>query len=68
MLCLDEAMPKRVDISVKIDVETYRKLRTVAAWKGVRVNEFLTQVVDPIMDRELSKMAKEVSKGQKEDE
>jgi hypothetical protein len=52
-------MGKRNDVSVKIDAEVYRMVRTVAAWRGVSVAELLSDVVAPVIRKELKKMNRE---------
>jgi hypothetical protein len=45
--------------TVKIDAEVYRLVRTVAAWRGVSVAEYLSDVVAPVIRKELKKMNRE---------
>ena len=59
---LEQTVAKRTDISVKIDVSVYRKVRTVAAWDGVTVAEWLSRVADNAADKRLADMAREVTK------
>ncbi len=56
---MSATMTKRNDVSVKIDAEVYRKVRTVAAWRGVSVAEYLSEIVDPVATRDVAKMSKE---------
>lgn len=54
---------KRPDpISVKIDADVYRLLKTVAAWHGKHVSEYLTETMRPIVTRDFEAM-KRVSPG-----
>jgi hypothetical protein len=52
-------MGKRNDVSVKIDAEVYRLVRTVAAWRGVSVAEYLSEIVAPVVRKDLKKMNRE---------
>jgi hypothetical protein len=45
--------------TVKIDAGVYRLVRTVAAWRGVSVAEYLSEIVAPVIHKELKKMARE---------
>lgn len=58
---------KRQDVTIKIDTEVHRKLRTVAAWKGEDLAPYLTAIIEPILDRELLKMAREIEGREKEE-
>ncbi len=40
-------------VSVKIRVDVYRKVKTVASWNGEKVGEYLSRVVDPIAEKDL---------------
>ena len=53
--------PKRPYTSVKIELAVYRKLRTVAAWHGSTISDYVTEIVNLAMDRELAKMAREIA-------
>ena len=50
-------------ISVKIDPEVYRLVRTAAAWKGVNVSEYLSEAVRPTAERDCAKINKAAGKG-----
>lgn len=52
-------MGKRNDVSVKIDAEVYRLVRTIAAWRGVSVAEYLSEIVAPVVRKDLKKMNRE---------
>jgi hypothetical protein len=54
------AVAKKADVSVKIDPDVYRMVRTVAAWRGINVAEYLSEIVAPIAKRDLAKMNKEI--------
>jgi hypothetical protein len=56
---VDTAMGKRNDVSVKIDAAVYRKVKTVAAWQGISVAEYLSRVAAPAADRDMAKMTRE---------
>jgi hypothetical protein len=49
-------------VSIKIADDVRRKLRTVAAWKGVDMSQYLSALVEPILDRELAGMGKQLAK------
>ncbi len=46
-------------ISVKIDAETYRLVKTAAAWKGVSIADYLSAVVRPIAEKDLDRMQRD---------
>jgi hypothetical protein len=48
------------DVSVKMDADVYRMVRTVAAWRGVNVADYLSEIVAPIVKRDMAKMNKEM--------
>jgi hypothetical protein len=52
---------QRNDVSVKIDAEVYRLVRTVAAWRGVAVAEYLSDIVRPAVQKDIAKMSKEAA-------
>ncbi len=47
-------------LSVKIRADVYRKIKTLAAWHDQNVGEYLSALVEPVADREMDKMTKEV--------
>jgi hypothetical protein len=53
---------KKPDISVKIDPDVYRMVKTVAAWKDLNVAEYLSMIVEPIVRKDMAKMTKEASR------
>ncbi len=57
---------KRNEVSVKIDADVYRVVRTVAAWKGLNVSEYLSAIVEPIARKDMAKMHKEAAKDAKD--
>lgn len=54
----DNQMPVRINSNI------YRDLRTVAAWRGLSVPDYLSQIVEPIIARALAEMAEELTKRQ----
>lgn len=58
---------QRNEVSVKIDAEVYRMVRTIAAWKGVNISEYLSEIVRPIARRDMAKVNKEASKDDRQD-
>lgn len=54
------AVAKKPDVSVKMDADVYRMVRTVAAWRGVNVADYLSEIVAPIVKRDMVKMNKEM--------
>jgi hypothetical protein len=64
-LAVADAMAKqRNDVSVKIDAEVYRLVKTVAAWRGITVAEYLTDIVKPAVARDWAKIGREAAKPQ----
>lgn len=43
-------------ISVKIEPDVYRLIRTVAAWKGENISEYLSEAVRPVAQRDFDRM------------
>ena len=52
-------------LSVKIDADVYRMVKTIAAWRGVAVSDYLSEIVRPIAERDLAKVTREASKPEK---
>ncbi len=50
---------KKTYVSVKIEADAYRVIRTVAAWKGLNVADYLTQIARPTADKDFAKMQRE---------
>jgi hypothetical protein len=46
-------------VSVKIDAEVYRMVKTVAAWQDVTIADYLTAIVKPVVERDLAKLDRE---------
>lgn len=61
----EKPMTKRNDVSVKLDAEVARKARIVAEFEGKPFAAFLSELLEPIVDRELEKHAGRVLKGRK---
>lgn len=55
-------MAKRTDISVKINADVYRIIKTVAAWKGIPVSDYLSEIAGPPARRDMARMSKEAAK------
>ena len=47
---------KETTVAVRIDTAVYRKLSTVAAWKGKGIAEYLSEIAGPVVERELLKI------------
>lgn len=58
----------RNEVSVKINADVYRMVRTVAAWKGENVSEYLSRIVEPQVRKDMAKMTKEASEPQQKPE
>jgi hypothetical protein len=58
----DSMAEKRNDVSVRIDAEVYRLLKTVAAWKDVPIAEYLSDIVRPVVERDWAKINREVDR------
>jgi hypothetical protein len=44
----------RPDVTVKMDGQTVRKAKMVAASRGIPLAQYLTEIVAPIVDRDLA--------------
>lgn len=53
--------PKRNDTVARIDAEVVRKARIVAAYRGVDLNVYLSDVLGPIVDEHLAQHAAETA-------
>jgi hypothetical protein len=54
-------------ISVKIDKEVYRLVKTVASWKELTVADYLAQIVRPIVEKDMAKLVNEAKRPHKEE-
>lgn len=43
-------------LSVKLDAETYRMVRLVAAWHGVTIADYLSDIVRPVAKKDFEKI------------
>jgi hypothetical protein len=57
-----EMADKRTYVSVKIDSEVYRLIKTVASWKGLNVADYLTEIARPVAERDFAKINREISR------
>ena len=57
----------RDDISVRISKKVYRLVKAVASFKGMTVADYLSQVVQPIAERDWKKINREVTREQEEE-
>lgn len=48
----------RDDVTVKMDAQTIRKAKMVAAALGITLAEYLTEIVRPIVDRNLEEQTR----------
>ena len=48
------------EVPVRIDEDVYRNARTVAAYRGISVSEYISANVRPIAAADMEKMAKEI--------
>lgn len=53
----ERTMTRRNDVSVKLDAEVARKARIVAEFEGKPFAAYLSELLEPILDRELEKHA-----------
>ncbi len=58
----ERSMVKRNDVTVKLDAELARKARIVAEFEGKAFAAYLSEILEPIIDRELEKHAGRVLK------
>jgi hypothetical protein len=54
--------PKRVDLTVKIDAEIARRAKVVAAHRNISAAEYLSKILDPVVTRDYSRIADEISR------
>ncbi len=50
--------PAKNLITVKIEADVYRLVRTVAAWRAENISDYLSEIVKPIAERDLAKIHK----------
>ena len=48
------------EVPVRIDEDVYRNARTVAAYRGISVSEYISANVRPIAVADMERMAKEI--------
>jgi hypothetical protein len=63
MVGFPEKAVARDDVTVKMDAQTVRKAKMVAAGRGITLAEYLTQIVRPVVDRDLEEETKRVLSG-----
>jgi hypothetical protein len=61
------ARAKRNDRPVKIDATVLHEAQVVAASKGIPVAEYLSELLRPLVKRDLLRQAKEALKGRDEE-
>jgi hypothetical protein len=59
---------KRNKVSVKLDGDIYRLVKTIAAYRGVTIEEYLSEIVGPIAHRDWVKITREVDRANPKDE
>jgi methyl coenzyme M reductase alpha subunit len=52
---------KRTFTSAKIGVDVYRDIKTLAAFYGLDANDYLTDMVEPIVAQRMAKMGEEIA-------
>jgi hypothetical protein len=57
---LETPMAKRNDVSVKIDAEVYRLVKTAASWQGKDIAEYLSEVAKEAAMRDIASISTEV--------
>jgi hypothetical protein len=60
MVVSSEQAVARDDVTVKMDAQTIRKAKMVAAARGITLAEYLSSIVAPIVDRDLERETKRV--------
>lgn len=50
---------KKPLISVKIEEDVYRLVKTAASWKGVSISEYLSALARPVAQRDCAKIGKQ---------
>jgi hypothetical protein len=58
---------KRVLMSVKLEAEIYRLVKTAAAWRGEDIADYLGRIVGPVARRDCAKIGRAVSEGEGEE-
>lgn len=64
MSTLVEPMAKQPtgEVSVKLKAAVYRLVKTVASYRGEKVSDYLSSLVEPLVRREWEKIHREVAK------
>ncbi len=52
----DKEKKDKTFLSVKLDAETYRMVRLVAAWHGVTIADYLSNIVRPVAKKDFEKI------------
>jgi hypothetical protein len=55
----DKDKPAPAYVSVKIEAGIYRLIKTVAAWRGMHVHEYLSEIARGPAKRDFAKMQQE---------
>jgi hypothetical protein len=56
---------KRTGVTVKIDPDIHRRLKTITSWLNKDLGQYISELLGPILEKELAKVAKEMEGGQK---
>lgn len=56
-------MPKRDDVTVKLDKEVVRKARIVAAYRDITLAEYFSEKLAPLVDADLAHHSREYGDG-----
>lgn len=59
---------KKNEVSVKMNADVYRLVKTLAAWRNVTIADYLGEIVDPVVRRDLKKMQREAARDHPEDD
>lgn len=62
------AVAKKAEVTIKLDAEIYRQLKTAASWHDVGITEFLNDLLRPIAQREVDKVQAEMGQSKKKKE
>jgi hypothetical protein len=46
-------------VSVKIEASVYRMAKTVAAWQGRNISEYISEMLRPIVEKDLAAVSRE---------
>lgn len=61
-MVIEMARTRRNDVAVKVDADIVRKAKTIAAYRGIPLAEYLSEKLRKFVDHEFTMFGKELAK------